>query len=397
MIGANLAREIYQILRDPAEPAATARFQEQIGRAHMNFPVATASAIFPAAFARDGEPRDEAPTMGTRRSMAKACHLVCAALTPVLIVLAVPAAASETRCVRGDDAIRRVEIAVQGPNQTVPCEVVYWKDTEQPGVRNVLWTAQTDADYCARKAAELVDTLEGGGWSCTAAGEQARAASREAAPAAASREAPAVAAPSPPEPRAEPDVAATSPPAAAPAAEGAGGNATAPAVREALAPQRDEVEPGNGATDESPAGAPADTALDAIIEQNLVRLNDGVDGKFAAEIADYGDLDGDGLVDGLVFFTYESQRLGKARFVAAYLFDGESYALAATKPLAGSDDNVHSTEIESIEDGVISLRLNVLEPGDAACCPSGLRRQALVLRGGQLIEARSAADAQNRS
>jgi hypothetical protein len=137
--------------------------------------------------------------------------------------------------------------------------------------------------------------------------------------------------------------------------------------------------------------------LDAIIAQNLVRLNDGVDGQFAAEIAEYGDLDGDGREDGLVFFTYESQRLGRARFVAAYLFDGESYALAATKPLAGSDDNVHSAEVESIEDGVIALRLNVLEPGDAACCPSGTRRQSLVLRGGQLVEARSTSSALNRS
>jgi hypothetical protein len=188
-------------------------------------------------------------------------------------------------------------------------------------------------------------------------------------------------------------MAAPSPPAS-PAPERPEGSETAPTVREALAPpQRPEVEPGDEATDEAPDG----TALDAIIEQNLARLNDGVDGKFAAEIAEYGDLDGDGLDDGLVFFTYESQRLGQARFVAAYLFDGESYALAATKPLAGSDDNVHSAEIESIEDGVISLRLNVLEPGDASCCPSGLRRQALMLRGGQLVETRSTAGVQDRS
>ena len=46
---------------------------------------------------------------------------------------------------------------------------------------------------------------------------------------------------------------------------------------------------------------------------------------------------------------------------------------------------------------MISLRLNVLEPGDATCCPSGLRRQELVLRGGQLIEARTASSAQDRS
>jgi hypothetical protein len=342
--------------------------------------------------------------MGTRRSMAKASLLACTALASVLVALAGTATASETRCTRGDDAIRRVEIAVQDPNADVPCEVVYWKDSERPGVRTVLWSAETDAAFCARKAEELVDTLESGGWSCAAAGEQPRAASREAPPPVTAPSppvaapsppvaapSPPVAAPSLPERSTEPSTAAPSPRAAAP--EPQPGSETAPAVREALAPQQPEAVPGDEATDEAPAG----TGLDGIIEQNLVRLNDGVDGRFAAEIAEYGDLDGDGLDDGLVFFTYESQRLGQARFVAAYLFDGESYALAATKPLAGSDDNVHSAEIESIEDGVISLRLNVLEPGDANCCPSGLRRQTLMLRGGQLIEATAAAGVQDRS
>jgi hypothetical protein len=314
--------------------------------------------------------------------MVKSSLLVRAALTSALIVLAGSAAASETRCVRGDDAIRRVEIQAQDPNQDVPCEVVYWKDTEEPGVRSVLWTAQTDAGFCARKAEELVDTLKGAGWSCATAGEEPRSASRQAPPAAA---------PSPQADVAEPDVAEDR--AGATTSEGAGSRDAAPVLREALAPQGDDAEPDGEATGDAPAA----TALDAIIEQNLVRLNDGVDGRFAAEIAEYGDLDGDGLDDGLVFFTYESQRLGKARFVAAYLYDGESYALAATKPLAGSEDAVHSAEIESIADGVISLRLNVLEPGDASCCPSGLRRQELVLRGGQLIEARTASSAQGRS
>jgi hypothetical protein len=285
--------------------------------------------------------------------------------------------------VRGDDAIRRVEIAVQDPNGDVPCEVVYWKDTEAPGVRSVLWSAQTDAAFCARKAEELVDKLEAGGWSCTPAGEQPRSAGRQAPP---------VAAPDPPADGAEPGVAEDRPPQA-PSSQGADSREAASSMRAALAPQRDDAGSDDGPTDDGSAS----TALDAIIEQNLARLNDGVDGRFAAEIAEYGDLDGDGLDDGLVFFTYESQRLGKARFVAAYLFDGESYALAATKPLAGSDDSVHSAEIESIEDGVISLRLNVLEPGDASCCPSGLRRQDLMLRGGQLIEARSASSAHDRS
>ena len=131
--------------------------------------------------------------------------------------------------------------------------------------------------------------------------------------------------------------------------------------------------------------------LEGIVEQNLVRLNDGVEGRFAADIGGYGDLDGDGLEDAVVFFTYEFERLKHARFVAAYLYDGESYALAANKPVAGSDDNIHSADIDSIEDGVISLRLSVLEPGDASCCPSGERQQRLALRDGQLVEITSSA------
>jgi hypothetical protein len=348
----------------------------------------------------------------------KSSLLARAALASALIGLAGSTAASETRCVRGDDAIRRVEIAAQSPGQNVPCEVVYWKDTEQPGVRKVLWSAETDADFCARKAEELVATLESGGWSCTAGGEP-QSANRQAPPAAAS---PPQAAPSPlpqaapsPSPQAAaspspqavasppPQVAASPSPQAAPSPppqvaanppaepESSGSDEAAPAYRAALSPQ-DGTAAGQGA-DEGAAG----TALDTIIEQNLVRLNDGVDGRFAAEIAGYGDLDGDGLEDGVVFFTYESERLGTARFVAVYLFDGETYALAATKPLAGSEDKVHSTELETIENGVISVRLNVLEPGDASCCPSGLRRQALVLRSGQLLEASTASSAESRS
>jgi hypothetical protein len=198
-----------------------------------------------------------------------------------------------------------------------------------------------------------------------------------AAPAAEDRPAAAVAS-APPVRRTEPSPA----PVATAKAE--------PAIREALAPQQGT----SPATDT----APAEAALAGIIAQNLARLNDGVDGSFDATIADYGDLDGDGYQDGLVLFTYESQRLGQARFVAAYLFDGESYALAATKPLAGSEEQVQGAEIESIDEGVISLRLNVLEPGDAACCPSGIRRQALMLRNGQLIEVNVAAsNAENRS
>jgi hypothetical protein len=301
------------------------------------------------------------------------------ALTSVVTVVAGSAAAQEDQCVRGDGQIRRIEIAVEDQSRGVPCEVVYWKDTEEPGVRRVLWSAQTDAAFCKRKAEELAAKLTAVGWECTPTGAPAV---REAAPQPPATDDPA-----------EPAVATApvvSPSTADPAPATAEAEAE-PAITAALAPQQ-------STTPAAAATAPADDALATIIAQNLARLNDGVDGSFDAEIADYGDLDGDGKRDGLVLFTYESQRLGQARFVAAYLYDGENYALAATKPLSGSEEQVQGAEIESIDEGVISLRLNVLEPGDAACCPSGIRHQALMLRNGQLIEVNAtAAASENRS
>ncbi|MEM7024029.1 MAG: hypothetical protein AAF637_15775 [Pseudomonadota bacterium] len=341
--------------------------------------------------------------MATRWSTTRLLVMACAGLALLPASFAEPAAAREDQCVRGDGQIRRVELAVQDPERGVPCEVVYWKDTEQPGVRRVLWSARTDAGFCRQKADELVAKLAAVGWTCTTT-EGATAAREEAQPATIARAEP----PDPAPDQATPPVAAEPPagqqaaipaPAtsatpdsspdtgpdtssAAPASSATA--STGPQIREALAPQPSTALP--SATRPGPAGG----ALSAIIEQNLTRLNDGVDGSFDAEIADYGDLDGDGQQDGLVLFTYESRRLGRARFVAAYLFDGRSYALAATKPLAGSEQKVQGAEVESIDEGVISLRLNVLEPGDATCCPSGILRQALMLRNGQLIEVNTA-------
>jgi hypothetical protein len=261
-----------------------------------------------------------------------------AALAPIVVVGLVGAAAiSEYRYhTRGDQSVRRAEVAAQDPVRNGPCGVVYWKDAEQPSVRGVPWSAQTAVAYCTRRAEELVAELEGGGR------------------------------PHPPD-------------------EGA----TTEAAHEFLPakPEPEIADAAAAATEDKPASA----VLEAIIEQNLLSLNEGVKDRFAADIGGYGDLDGDGLVDGVVFFTYASERLGQSRFVAAYLNDGESYALAATKLVAGSGDNVHSADVDSINDGVISLRLSVLEPGDASCCPSGERRRKLMLRDGRLVEVMSSA------
>ncbi len=67
-------------------------------------------------------------------------------------------------CANGD-LQRRVEI-VSEPGVTVPCEVHYYKDTEAPGERQVLWRAMREEGYCEQKAREFVTQLAAWGWSC---------------------------------------------------------------------------------------------------------------------------------------------------------------------------------------------------------------------------------------
>ena len=93
----------------------------------------------------------------------KQTHLI------VLLAAALPglAFAQESRshaCTFGD-LERRLEI-VSEAGLDVPCEVHYYKDTEMPGERQVLWSAQTEAGYCESKVREFVTKLEGWGWSC---------------------------------------------------------------------------------------------------------------------------------------------------------------------------------------------------------------------------------------
>ena len=67
---------------------------------------------------------------------------------------------------------RRVEILTE-PGVSVPCEVHYYKDTEAPGERQVLWSASSETGYCERKTEEFIAKLKGWGWNCSAGGEAA--------------------------------------------------------------------------------------------------------------------------------------------------------------------------------------------------------------------------------
>ncbi len=68
-----------------------------------------------------------------------------------------------------EDMQRRVEILTE-PGVTVPCEVHYYKDTEAPGERQVLWSAGAEEGYCESRTEEFVAKLEGLGWSCSQGG-----------------------------------------------------------------------------------------------------------------------------------------------------------------------------------------------------------------------------------
>ena len=94
---------------------------------------------------------------------ARIAFVVLAASVPLL---AAGQPGQNYRCTNGDQ-VRRVEIVYE-TGAAVPCEVHYYKDTEAPGAREVPWNAQNQSGYSEARADELVATLRGSGWICTA-------------------------------------------------------------------------------------------------------------------------------------------------------------------------------------------------------------------------------------
>jgi len=78
-----------------------------------------------------------------------------------------------------DEVVRRVEILYE-TGVRVPCEVHYYKDTEAPGERQVLWRAANEEGYCEAKATEFVAKLEGMGWTCWTPSDSSTAEPEEA-------------------------------------------------------------------------------------------------------------------------------------------------------------------------------------------------------------------------
>ena len=65
-------------------------------------------------------------------------------------------------CTNGDQ-VRVITVVYDNDATDTVCEVTYEKST---GVQT-LWTANSDRDYCAEKAAAFVQKQEGWGWSCS--------------------------------------------------------------------------------------------------------------------------------------------------------------------------------------------------------------------------------------
>jgi hypothetical protein len=283
---------------------------------------------------------------------------------------------------RSGDLVRRVVIEVGELNTGLPCEVVYWKDSEAPGVRRVLWNARTDAEFCDAKAAGLVEKLDSSGWQCGDAVTSQPAASVQPQP---------PAQPSTPVP--QPATAASTPdPATAgndlqpselgvtnpippPSSADTAVTPTTPVLADDPSPQTAALTPAPQPTSQ------VTEQLQTVIAQNLESLNQSVDGDFQAEVGQFGDLNADGLDDAVVFFNYQSSTADFTQFVAAYLFNGDSYHLAATKPVGGTERAVEKVEIEDIVNGSILLRLQL---NDASQTEN--RSAAMTLKDGQLVE-----------
>ncbi len=306
--------------------------------------------------------------------------------TGLATAAAADAAEKSQHTCRSGDVVRRVVIEVGDLGTGLPCEVVYWKDTETPGVRRVLWNARTDTAFCESKAAGLVKKLGTSGWQCDGAddavpSEQAalQAQPAEAQPAVQQRDDPALSTAVPALDAAALDKALprVEPAAAAPLPAPTATTPVSPVATITPEPQTQTA----ALTPQAPLPVQATEQLQAVIRQNLDSLNKSVDGDFVAEVGQFGDLNGDGQDDAVVFFNYESSTADFTQFVAAYVLDDDGYHLAATKPIGAEERAIEKVEVESIVNGLIQLKLHL---NDASQTEN--RRAAMTLRDGRLVE-----------
>ena len=314
------------------------------------------------------------------------------------------AGAAEFRCWNGD-AVRRIELSGPETTRGAACEVRYWRNAKAPETGRALWRANRDTDFCADRARELIARLEAGGWTCrsnerAAAPAPMQAAEADPQPASRAEPRPAAAAPAqvteplrsePPDatPPAEslPPAATRTEPSGLPAEpQSAAVARTAPAPVSAPPPSPAVAPPERAIAEEPPAAAPANSSaalLDQVVEQTLHSVQELYGGQFRADLAAFGDLDGDGLKDAAVLITYQADREDYVQYLVAYLFNGKTFQSVATRNVGGRFLEASRADLQGIAEGRILVELETLE-GGASCCAR--YRTAFALEDGQLVE-----------
>jgi hypothetical protein len=269
--------------------------------------------------------------------------LILAALSLLAApVLAPPASGEEYHC-RRNDLVRRIEVQFADNADRLPCQVVYWRDSERPGEKRIPWNANNDIAFCTQKAREMAERLQGSGWTCDF----------ESAP--------------------SEDAAALDP--AAPPKETAVEPAASDEKESAAEPDTGEPQPGNALLQEA-------LARDL---RRLDELTGPASWQFEPDAAILGDLDGDGVEDGAVLLSHRDDNGGVTHHLLAYLFDGTTFRPVARVNLEAYYQNFKDVVVEDIGDGGIELLLHTARAGDPACCPSGRRRATFELRDGKLV------------
>lgn len=302
-------------------------------------------------------------------------------------------------CTLGD-TLRRVEVQFVDGKAAPPCEVAYIKETERPGRRAVLWTAEQDAAFCRGRAEDLISRLERHGWECRPPVEIERTEVADAdptrgpepvaeesppenlppaPPAPSTREEQSIAAATPapkPSETAPSDDAAMSDLAAAPAAEpGEDGNAgrAEAAVNGVIARAVDEPD------------ADLTRSLEDVLARDLARLKSSPDDAVEASIEGFGDLNGDARDDAAVLITFDAEGQ-HSQYLVAYVAEQQGFRAAASRFIGGRHRKVFGADGGTIEDGRIMLELQVLSADDAYCCPSGSGTALFALKNGELVD-----------
>jgi hypothetical protein len=228
--------------------------------------------------------------------------------------------------------MRSVSVQYEDPDHRVPCEVVYHKPPRSP---TVLWRAQAQVDFCERRAEELVRRLERRGWSCELIQD----------------------------PAIEPRLA---------------GSVNVPSMQQIRRPEATAVIPEGDRREWS-----ADLAL--ALARDLRALEEGSGTEVQAGSPAFGDLNGDDQLDAAVLITFASGGIDQLQYLVAYVHAQGTYQLVASRFIGGSYREVYRGELEAIAAGMIFLRLQIVQTGEVACCPSGNRTARLALENGELV------------